>query len=123
MTINKHRYEKGPVQRARLLVKRKRREELRKMRARTTSYSLVSQTLLTRIEQLIEQVLLGAAIGACCGRPPIALTGPASATLGGVFYPPGAVTYLKSCLRVSESSPPARPHDACVSLCIISRQI
>jgi hypothetical protein len=33
MTINKRRYKKGPAQRARLLVKRKRREELRKMRA------------------------------------------------------------------------------------------
>jgi hypothetical protein len=33
MAINKRRYKKGPVQRARLLVKRKRREELRKMRA------------------------------------------------------------------------------------------
>jgi hypothetical protein len=32
MTINKRRYKKGPAQRARLLVKRKRREELRKMR-------------------------------------------------------------------------------------------
>jgi hypothetical protein len=33
MAINKRRYKKGPVQRARLLVKRKRREELHKMRA------------------------------------------------------------------------------------------
>jgi hypothetical protein len=33
MTINKRRYKKGPAQRRRLLVKRKRREELRKMRA------------------------------------------------------------------------------------------
>jgi hypothetical protein len=33
MAINKRRYKKGPLQRARLLVKRKRREELRKMRA------------------------------------------------------------------------------------------
>jgi hypothetical protein len=32
MTINKRRYKKGPAQRRRLLVKRKRREELRKMR-------------------------------------------------------------------------------------------
>jgi len=33
MAINKRRYKKGPVRRARLLVKRKRREELRKKRA------------------------------------------------------------------------------------------
>jgi hypothetical protein len=32
MTIDKRRYKKGPAQRTRLLVKRKRREELRKMR-------------------------------------------------------------------------------------------
>jgi hypothetical protein len=32
MTINKRRYKKGPAQRGRLLVQRKRREELRKMR-------------------------------------------------------------------------------------------